>query len=346
MTGATRAAALGNAPRSVAVVGAGMAGLTAAGVLQDHGFAVRVFDKARGPSGRMSTRRAGEARQFDHGAQFFTARDPVFQACVDAWRLAGVVAPWSGRFGTLRDGRFEANPSPVPRYVGVPRMSALGRHLAAELTLETGVRISQLEGGPGGWTLRDDQGGDRGTYDSVLLAVPAPQASPLLTEAPQLAQIAQAGDMVPCQALMLAFDRPLGLPFDGVEIAGGPLAWIARDSSKPGRPPGACWVVHADPDSSEVMLEASPEDAVAFLLSAFQEAVGTAQVPVHAVHHRWRFARPRAHRLPGRRAVYDPSLQLGLAGDWLVGARIEGAWQSGVSLARLVLQADPVQRPG
>lgn len=42
---------------TVAIIGAGMAGLSCARALVQAGVAVELFDKGRGPGGRMSTRR-------------------------------------------------------------------------------------------------------------------------------------------------------------------------------------------------------------------------------------------------------------------------------------------------
>ena len=78
-------------PPRVAIIGAGIAGLSCATQLARHGCAVSVFDKSRGPAGRMSTRR-GEGWQCDHGAQYFTARSPEFRAEVARWQAAGVSA--------------------------------------------------------------------------------------------------------------------------------------------------------------------------------------------------------------------------------------------------------------
>ena len=69
------------------VIGAGIAGLLAARTLQEHGLRVTVLDKGRGVGGRMATRRIGSA-VFDHGAQFFTARDPQFDTLISVWRRA------------------------------------------------------------------------------------------------------------------------------------------------------------------------------------------------------------------------------------------------------------------
>ncbi len=44
---------------TVAVIGAGMTGITCARALADAGFDVTVFEKSRGLGGRMATRRVG-----------------------------------------------------------------------------------------------------------------------------------------------------------------------------------------------------------------------------------------------------------------------------------------------
>lgn len=81
----------------IGIIGAGIAGLSCAEMLQAAGHAVRVFDKGRGAGGRMATRRvptpSGDVT-FDHGAQYFTTRNPAFAAAVTDWQASGVVAPW------------------------------------------------------------------------------------------------------------------------------------------------------------------------------------------------------------------------------------------------------------
>jgi len=81
----------------ILIIGGGMAGLSAASALAATGARIIVLDKGRGPGGRMAARRveiAGEQVSFDHGAQYFTARDPDFQAEVALWEQADVAARW------------------------------------------------------------------------------------------------------------------------------------------------------------------------------------------------------------------------------------------------------------
>ena len=103
----------------VAVIGAGLAGLSCATALRAAGLDVQVFDKSRGPAGRMSTRR-GEGWSCDHGAQYFTARDPRFQAEVAAWEAAGVAAPWAPRLAVLGGTGGHRPDAGLRRWVGVP----------------------------------------------------------------------------------------------------------------------------------------------------------------------------------------------------------------------------------
>lgn len=318
---------------TVAVIGAGISGLSCARALKAGGLAVTVFDKSRGTSGRMSTRRVTErGLQFDHGAQFFTAHSTRFRQQVAAWVAGGHAALWEGRFGTLGEHGFRAA-LPEARYVGTPRMSALGRHLAEGLTVRTGVRVTRVVPDRGGLVHAEDGSEER--FDQVVVAVPSVQAVPLLAAVPTLTARAAEAEMAPCRALMLQFATPLDLPFDGVEVTRGPLSWIARDASKPGRPDAECWVAHASPEASRAHLEEDPQAAAARLVPAFLEAVGVSQQPTHAVSHRWRYARPMASSDDG--CLYEPSLGIGACGDWLVGPRVEAAWRSGVLLAARIL---------
>lgn len=318
-------------PPRVAVIGAGLSGLTAASLLADARFPVTVFDKGRGPAGRMSTRRT-DGGGYDHGAQYFTARDPLLQRQVRAWTEAGLVAEWRGRFGTLKHGAVMPEEEGPVRYVGTPGMSAVAKHLASGLDVRQGVRVERVTREANQWRLTSDAGEVLGTWDAVVVAVPANQAVPLLAEAPALAARAATVSMEPCWAVMTRFDAPLPLALDGVFIHDSGLTWAARDSSKPGRAPGERWVMHAGVAFSRAHLEETPEAVAQLVLEEFARASGLEVRPREVLAHRWRFARPEP--VLEESALFDASLGLGACGDWCGGSRVEGAFLSGVALAR------------
>lgn len=325
-----------NKAAKIAIIGAGIAGLSCANTLRRAGFAVTIFDKSRGPAGRMSTRR-GDCWQCDHGAQYFTARHADFRAEVARWQAAGVAAPWQPRL-TVIGGLAEHQPDAgLERFVGIPRMTAPARLLADGQELRLAATVSTLARDAEGWLLDTGEAGrlaDR--YAAVLLAVPAPQAEPLLRPvAADLAGIAAGARMRASWALMLRYEVRPDLAFDAAFVNRGPLRWLARDSSKPGRLGAETWLLHASAEWSEAHLEDTPEAVAEALLAAFAEIGGPAPVAWSA--HRWRYADTAAAL--DQECAWDPGMGLGLCGDWLNGGKVEGAWLSGRALGRRVAAA-------
>lgn len=319
----------------LAVIGAGIAGLSCAATLQQAGLKVSVFDKSGGAAGRMSTRR-GESWQRDHGAQYFTARDPDFRAEVTRWLQAGVAGLWTPRLNVLGGDELRVPDPTLERFVGLPRMTAPARFMAGALALNANTTITKLERRAGGWHLRSAEYGwlDH-RFDAVLLAVPAPQAVPLLEPAPELAALSGSASMRGCWALMLRFSARADLPFDAAFVNEGPLRWIARDSSKPGRRLVETWLLHASAEWSEAHLEQDAQVVATELLQAFAHLGGAA--PHAWTAHLWLYADTEPALARG--CAWDDVAGLGLCGDWLNGGKVEGAWCSGRLLARQVLQS-------
>ncbi|QDH34472.1 FAD-dependent oxidoreductase [Porphyrobacter sp. YT40] len=310
---------------AILIIGGGMAGFSAATALAETGARIIVLDKGRGPGGRMAARRvevAGEQISFDHGAQYFTARDPGFQAAVAAWEAAGVAARWPAAGDDA--------------WVGTPGMNACVKAMAAPLDVRWGVRAERLERDGARW--RIEAGEQVFIAATVLVAVPAEQAAVLLAEAaPDLAALAADVTSAPCWAAMAAFDAPLAYTPDTFRSDSAPISWAARNSAKPGRGGAETWVIHASPARSRELIDLPKDDAAEALLADFFAATGIAPaVPQHLDAHRWLYALPEARR--GEGARFDPALGIGIAGDYLHSPRVEGAWLSGRALAEMVCQ--------
>lgn len=309
-----------------AIVGAGIAGLACARTLRDAGIKNRVFDKGRAPGGRIATRRVetpmGHA-QFDHGAQFFTARDSAFQTALV--HVSDAIAPWTS------EGAGEG------WMVGAPGMSSFARALASDLDVHLGVRIETIIRTDGQYHLLDESGAIIATADAVLIATPAEQAAPLLApHAPLMAQEARDAITAPCWAGLFAFEHPIATEHILFDRADHPvLAWAACDSAKPGRPHALqCWVAHAHAVWSRTHLEDAPEAICAMMLDALRDELGDLPKPVVAQAHRWRFA--KVERPAGTAFAWDPALRIGACGDWRLGPRVELAWRSGEALAKAI----------
>jgi renalase len=355
-----RAGARGAPPR-IAVVGAGLAGLACADELARDGFAVTVFDKGRAAGGRLATRRVG-AHTFDLGAQYFTVRDSRFAEQVERWRRAGACAPWPGTVVAFDEPDALPRPtSVVQRLVGTPDMSALARSLAQTVQLRASHRVELLRRDGAGVELRgtiaaagvtlasapgeSESAESLGTFDAVLVTTPPSQAATLV--APVSAALAERAANVafaPCLAVGITVGpreratlRQLrwDAAFIGSALAPStsPLAWAARDSSKPGRPPGERWVAHANACwTAQTAAQDNAQSVAAMLAELGRLLRVSALQPELTVSRTWMLA--RAVEPLQRGALWDEGeARVALGGDWCSGGRIEDAFLSGLALA-------------
>lgn len=321
----------------VAVVGAGMAGLSAARVLEDQGHEVVVVDKGRGAGGRMSTRRQ-DGWRFDHGAQYFTARDPRFLRHVMAWRDRGLVESWPARVGVIENGGARGLSGETERFVPVPGMNAVCREMAAELQdYRSGWRLGIAMREGAAWRLESDRGATLET-DALILTVPPDQAPGLLAgpAADAVGRALEAMVMEPCWAVMAVLDRPLLEDWDAAFVNQGPLSWICRQAAKPGRPAAEAWVLHASAEWSRAHLEDEAEHVAPALLEAASVLPGARPATAEwSAAHRWRYALAREPLQV--EALWFGDHALAVAGDWTCGSRVEGAFLAGAAAAGRVM---------
>ncbi len=317
---------------TVAVIGAGPAGLMAARTLRDHGLETTVFDKGRGPGGRTSTRRDAD-RSFDHGAPFFTLTDPRLSRLKESWKDQGLIAPWPA-------------PSQEPQtWTAIPTMSALAKHLASDCRLLTNTRVTSLNRKDDEWWISAEQLSDEQTYgpfDAVIVAIPPEQAADLVSASAHLHDTATSvhSEAVWCAAITLG--EGLSVSENVMNSASGPLSLAIKNSAKPGRDAGETWVLHARADWTAANMEAEREDVIANLCREFFDMVGCApQEITHSMAHRWKYA--QASNPLKIESDWDEELRLGLCGEWLHGGSIEGALLSGMAAAGRIVGMPPIR---
>lgn len=304
------------------IIGSGMAGITCARALTQAALPVRLLDKGRKIGGRMATRTvviAGGDVSFDHGAQYLRPRDPEFAE-------------------TLAQTRAQSWPDASDHglYVGVPGMSDIPRMLADGLDVTQQTDVTSILQDNGGWQLTTSVGAIRASR--LVLTIPAPQVIRLLGHAHPFAADLGRVVMEPSLTLMAAFPADSPRPFVERLDPSHPLAWIAQDSTKPGRAQAAVsWVAQAVQSFSKENLEADPEKIAARMLALLAEVLGAD--PVKALYvraHRWRYA--QASTPLGRPFLRNDDRTLYSGGDWCLGARAEDAWRSGRAMAHDILE--------
>lgn len=315
--------------QSVLIIGAGLAGLSAARRLAAANIPALVIDKGRGVGGRMATRRSGEAT-FDHGAQFFSAKTPVFQDFVRNIKTGGAVKEW---WPVIPDTLHA-------RWVGIPGMSAVPKLMAQHLTIITGKRVVQIEALDGSWQVRTDDGATL-TGSALLLTIPAPQALELLENSPvnlpanslkPLQHIAYH----PCLALLATLSGPSGIPAPGgLQTNDKVISWLA-DNFQKGVSKIPAVTIHASPAFSQTHLDGDLNAAGRIMLEATAQYLQPATVLDWQVH-RWRYSLAyQRYPLPFFQAATAAPLLFG--GDGFGMGNVEGAYLSGMAMAERLLE--------
>jgi renalase len=342
--------------RHFAVVGAGMAGIACARTLVQAGHRVTLFDKAEQVGGRMATVDSAFG-SFDSGAQYFTVRDARFARALET--VPGLCKPWSANTVRVLDelGRVAAAglPAREPHWVPTAGMQSLVGAWATPLQeagrIELQTRVTHIEADAldaKRWQLRSLGPGDEQHvapgFDAVLLAVPAPQARDLLLASRQSGDFIQldAVQTAPCWTLMLAFPQAmqanissLGPQWNAARSTHHRVAWLARESSKPGRGAVERWTVQASALWSQEHLQDEAARVEAKLLKAFSEITGIRAKPAHTQTRRWHYA--QTTQPLGKSHLWHAKSGIGVCGDWCLGHRVEDAFVSGLELALAVL---------
>ena len=318
---------------NIAIIGAGLAGLTLARELGEYAD-ITLFEKARGLGGRMSTRR-NDTHQWDHGAQFFTARTPAFQAMLAPFIDNGTVAEWQPNITTLSPDKAPfKRPWFEPHYVATPAMNRLLKGMARGLDVRLQTRVAALVQQQEQWQLLDENEQLLGEYDWVISSAPLPQTQELLP-AELLGNSLDAYRMLPCYALLLAVDDAVLPVWDAASVNDSPVRWIAFNHRLPGRNRQAgAVVVHTTPEWSTIHLEDDQEQVKQQLIDTFCNLTGvSADAITQAQLHRWRYALSAEVEKPEAGFVLNPYHRLAACGDWCLGGRVEAAFTSARQLA-------------
>ncbi|MEM7698690.1 MAG: FAD-dependent oxidoreductase [Verrucomicrobiota bacterium] len=339
----------------IAIVGAGVSGLSAAFDLAEMDCETVVFEKSKGFSGRAASRSRNGCR-YDYGANYFKVDSdgvarlifeslPTDQLC----RIPGDIWTFS-EDGQIEPGDPEQNAAAKWSYQG--GISTLGKLLVeiAELDVRREHRIVELGRSGDSWSLKNDQGEVSEGFDAVLLTAPAPQTRELLEsagfETSRLAPMSNALDQagyVSQFTVVLNYDTSFSMPGDAYALINSDrshsIAWLSHENQKAGRVPDGetLLIVQLSPHWTEQHYDSSGAEIIS---KAEQEVVNL--LGLDQTRHQWADTQRWRYALPTQ-AIDSASLRsasechLFFAGDSLVGrGRVSRTIETGLNAARQI----------
>jgi predicted NAD/FAD-dependent oxidoreductase len=313
---------------NIAIIGAGIAGLTLANSLKNK-YNITIFEKSRGYGGRIATRRYKQ-HQFDHGAQFFKAKTNEFKQFIKPLIENNVIQRWDARFVEFTKGTVSRQTQwddELPHYVGYPSMNNIGHALAQDLTIHLNTKVLTVNKKKY-WELFGENNISLGAFDWVVSTLPAKQSNDLLHKFMQ--QTIKEDHITPCYSLMLGLTKQQDLGFDAALVKELDLSWISVDSSKPGRNGKTCLLVHSTNKWATENIELDLELVREHLIKELTKIITIPEYELLKVH-RWLYANCKKNS--GEKYYLNPDFKLAICGDSFLSGRVESAFLSAHHLA-------------
>lgn len=309
----------------IAIIGAGIAGLSAATLLKSH-HQVSLFDKGRSVGGRLSHRRRGNF-DFDHGAQYLTVRDVRFAEFLKNHCQAQTFSPWHADFVSIKQGKICSRRRwHDDHLVGKPSMNGIAKSLARNLDVSTSTTVTAINAIGGMWQLVDDKNQQLGLFDWVVCSAPVAQTKALLPQECSFLSQIESIQMKPCYTLMLGFDESPISEFDAAHVSDTVLSWIACNHSKPGRDTKPSLVINSTNTWADQHFALETGEVTSKLIAATEHILAMKLTPTHIDVQRWRYA--NISKQTGPQAFIDDDAKLAAIGDWCIKGRVESAFLS------------------
>lgn len=323
----------------VAVIGAGLAGLGAARVMNAAGHDVVVLEKSKGFGGRAATRRIGPYI-FDSGATIVSPTGSellrVMTEELDTSELISVTKPiYMHSFGRITV--IDPQRGAPKRFCYQNGMNTLGKLLAEGLHVKTETLVEKIEKDGKGFRVLGE------SFDGVILTAPLPQSENLLEGSGLKARLGNSRYRQ-CLSVLLAFDRPLDKPYHALidPDQSEPLTWLSLETVKvPGdfRAPAGHSAVVAQMSArySRYSFEKSDETIVRETVVDVSRILGSEfSNPVASGVMRWKYS--HVSNTLSYESVNEPGSRLLVASDGLIGARVQQAFDIGCRAGRQMIE--------
>lgn len=320
--------------KSIAIIGAGIAGLTLAKTLKNKAR-IKVFEKSRGLSGRISTRYT-DKYQFNHGASCFTARSKAFKEFIQPLIDCKEIQVWEPRLFRLKKNQ---TPSifkwSEPHYIAIPKMNIIAKKIAEGCDIILNTRITEIKENNGRWELINEEASVGNDFDWVISTAPAPQTQELIPPLFKQYKYFKKVKMLGCFSLMIGMEPSPEILWDAAYVDDSPISWITTYPHNVQRDNSISITAQTRNQWAEDHLEDDIAEIQSYLVNELRELLSCDFSKADFVTiHRWRYAKAISNI--EQNYLLDENNKLAVCGDWCIGNDVEAAFMSSFKLSEKI----------
>lgn len=334
----------------IAIIGAGVAGLTAGRELMNAGHEVVVFEKSRGFGGRLATRYAGKnnATKLDHGLPYIELTSPELEPLIKELGEKGIIEPWVGPFARYTSGGEQEELRPTKkRFIAPGGMNKVAQYLGRFVDVRTETKVGGLthigedRRRKRSWMLNLTSGATE-SADAVIIATPSKQAYAVLNTTvdevatlkiireideveyhPSFSLLAGYGDTkVPEWAMMECEDHPV-------------IESITNEATKRDTEQEASYVIHTTAEFAERHKDTDHQKIEESILDALSDIMGGwAAIPQWSQLHYWKYSRVKNPLPYPFMEVVGHDAPIAVIGGYMNGDTFEAAYLSGKAIGK------------
>ena len=315
------------------ILGSGVAGCTIANLLSKK-YSVEVFDKARGPGGRVSNRRFKKNLNFDHGAQYFSPKNEKFKSFLNNLKKKNIIKYWPGKHIDLNFVKTKQK----NKFIGVKGNNDINKYLLKKIKTNFLSKIKHINYDKNVWEIYLESG-KKINFRNLIITIPYPQLKKLAKKFLNKNLLKLNVQMSPNITFMVVYKNQPSLPFSSIKFNDKIISWVASENSKKRFKSNlSLWTIQTTEKYSRKYINnykiknkfitKDILNRLAILLNFNKKDIIFSNI------HGWKYS---YNLKPTKlKSFFSNELNLGICGDWFMGNKIEHAWLSANDLYKKI----------
>ena len=216
-------------------------------------------------------------------------------------------------------------------------MNSIAKYLSKDCNVILNTKIERIIRKNDKWNLYDHNKKSHGSYDWIILSLPAQQSLELLTNKISFYSLIKKIKMKGCFSLMVGLNKSVNLDYDAALIEKEDIAWFAINNSKPSRMKKNCLIINSSYEYASKNINASRDKVLKHLLSKSSKLLNFDLLKSTMIKmHQWRYV--EAESSPVENFFIDYKEKVAVCGDWFINSRVEGAFISANELSKEIVK--------